>query len=61
MKLPVLPPDINESFGDFTVVQTPPIGRANQRGGRNKVRTLHHKESYQEIADSIIGERLANK
>ena len=34
----------------------PPVGRSNQRSGRNKVRPLHHKKNLgQEIANAISG------
>ena len=53
-------PDINESFGDFTVVQTRlSDGQIKEAEGiRFGLYTI--KNLGQEIADSIIGERLAN-
>lgn len=55
MKLPVLPPDVNESLGNFAVVQTPLI--KNAEGIRFGLYTI--KNLGKEIADVIIKERLA--
>ena len=54
MKIPVLPPDINESFGDFTI--------AKDENGKECIRFgLHSIKNFGEgIADVIIEERLAN-
>ena len=49
MKLPVLPPDVNESFGDFTVAGE------NIRFGLYTIKNLG-----KEIAEAIIGERTTN-
>jgi len=59
MKLPVLPPDINESFGDFTVVQARlPDGQVKESEGiRFGLYTI--KNLGKEIAEEIINERLA--
>ena len=50
MKIPALPPDINESFGDFTVVDA-----EKQQGIRFGLYTI--KNLGDEIADAIIEER----
>ncbi len=50
MGIPVLPPDINESFGDFTVVEQKTI-----RFGLYTIKNLG-----MEIADAIIEERKTN-
>lgn len=53
MKIPVLPPDINESFGDFTVVDID-----SKKGIRFGLYTI--KNLGIEIADAIIKERETN-
>ncbi len=53
MKIPVLPPDINESFGDFTVINI-----NNKKGIRFGLYTI--KNMGIEIADAIIEERKKN-
>jgi len=50
MKIPVLPPDINESFGDFTVIDID-----SKKGIRFGLYTI--KNLGVEIADAIIKER----
>jgi len=55
MKLPVLPPDVNESFGDFTVVE---IGVKETEGIRFGLYTI--KNLGKEIADAVIEEREKN-
>jgi len=54
MNIPVLPPDINESFYDFTVVKN--------NGGQNKIRFgLYTIKNFgTDIANAIIEERKAN-
>ncbi|MCX6731453.1 MAG: OB-fold nucleic acid binding domain-containing protein, partial [Candidatus Parcubacteria bacterium] len=53
MKIPVLPPDINESFGDFTVINTD-----SKKGIRFGLYTI--KNLGVEIADAVIQERKTN-
>jgi len=53
MKIPVLPPDINESFGDFTVVDTD-----SKKGIRFGLYTI--KNLGVEIANAVIKERETN-
>lgn len=53
MKLPVMPPDVNESLGDFAVVQA-----KEAEGIRFGLYTI--KNLGKEIANAIIEERLAN-
>lgn len=50
MKIPVLPPDVNESYGDFTVIKDPE---------QNKIRfgLYSIKNLGTEIADAIVAER----
>jgi len=62
MKIPVLPPDINESYGGFTVIQEgikPPSPKASV--GQEKIRFGLYtiKNLGTDIADAIIGERGA--
>ena len=62
MKIPVLPPDVNESFGPFTVV----VGEKNEparasAGGESIRFGLHSIKNFGEgIADVIINERKKN-
>ena len=62
MGLPVLPPDINESFGDFTVIKTPSV-RAPQHsvsgssGDKIRFGLYTIKNLGTEIADVIVTER----
>ena len=58
MNLPVLPPDVNESLGDFAVVSIKEKGKETE-GIRFGLYTI--KNLGKEIADAIIGERLAQK
>lgn len=53
MKIPVLPPDINESFGDFTVIK-------NNAGDEIRFGLYSVKNFGTEIADAIIKEREDN-
>ncbi len=55
MEIPVLPPDVNESFGDFTVI-------LGQNGERDAIRFgLYSIKNFgQGIADAIIAERKKN-
>ena len=53
MKIPVLPPDINESFTDFTVIKGADGEGDKIRFGLNSVKNLGS-----EISDIIIRERL---
>jgi DNA polymerase-3 subunit alpha len=56
IKIPVLPPDINESFGDFTVIEKSlPAGRQGIRFGLYTIKNMGI-----EIADAIIKEREIN-
>lgn len=61
MKLPILPPDINASFGDFTIVDvttgsnTPDGSQAEIRFGLYTIKNLGT-----DIADAIIEERESN-
>jgi len=52
MGIPVLPPDINESFGDFTVIKDGVRGKDQIRFGLYTVKNLGY-----DIADAIITER----
>ena len=54
MKIPVLPPDINESYGGFTVVRKDNISK-EIRFGFHTIKNLGV-----EIGDAIISERKAN-
>ena len=58
MKLPVLPPDVNESMGDFTVVEIKEKNNEipSKEGIRFGLYTI--KNLGKEIADAIIEERL---
>ncbi len=66
MGISILPPDINESFGNFTVVDT--VGRATPNGRRTSDKsdkTIRFglytiKNLGKEIADAIIEERKIN-
>ena len=60
MKLPVLPPDINESLGDFAVVEIKEKTNdlPTKEGIRFGLYTV--KNLGKEIADAIIEERLVN-
>ncbi|KKT21397.1 MAG: polymerase III, alpha subunit protein [Parcubacteria group bacterium GW2011_GWB1_43_8] len=60
MKLPVLPPDVNESLGDFTVIKTRlPDGQVKEEEGiRFGLYTI--KNLGKEIADAVIEEREKN-
>lgn len=51
MKLPVLPPDVNESFGDFTVVKNP------ETGDKIRFGLVTIKNLGTEIAKAIVEER----
>jgi DNA polymerase-3 subunit alpha len=53
MKIPVLPPDVNESRGDFTVMKESAEGGGDSiRFGLHSIKNLGH-----DIADAIIEER----
>lgn len=54
MGIEVLPPDINESLGDFTVVES------GKKGGSIRFGLYTIKNLGEEIASSIIDERKAN-
>lgn len=63
MGIPVLPPDINESFKGFTVVEQPKSGPDGQLGAREEVirfGLVTIKNFGEGIADSIIKEREAH-
>ena len=55
--VPVLPPDVNESLGDFAVVS---IKEKDKETEGIRFGILHHKNLGKEIADAIIEERLVN-
>lgn len=58
MKIPVLPPNVNESFGDFTVIkaeENSPVPKDQIRFGLYTIKNLGA-----EIADAIIEERKTN-
>ncbi len=57
MKIPVLPPDINESFGDFTVVKTD--SSTNDQKDKIRFGLYTIKNLGVEIADRIVAERKA--
>lgn len=68
LALPVLPPDVNESFGDFTVVlgkHSPRSEKAAALAGETQVDSIRFglysiKNFGRGVADVIIGERKAN-
>jgi DNA polymerase-3 subunit alpha len=63
MGIPVLPPDVNESFKGFTVVEQPKAGPEGQLGAREEVirfGLVTIKNFGEGIADSIIKERQAH-
>ena len=63
MELPVLPPDINESFGDFTVVKTPSVGGVEHSVSHSdKIRFGLYtiKNLGTEIAEFIVTDRKKN-
>lgn len=55
MQIPVLPPDINESYRDFTVIKGETIKDDKIRFGLLTIKNLGG-----EIADAVIAERTAN-
>lgn len=55
MKLPVLPPNINESFSNFTVIKGATIQEDKIRFGLNTIKNLGY-----DIAKAIIDERKEN-
>jgi DNA polymerase-3 subunit alpha len=55
MKINVLPPDVNESFGDFTVIKSNKADKDQIRFGLYTIKNLGA-----EIADFIINERKKN-
>lgn len=58
MKIPVLPPNVNESFGDFTVIKKEKDSPSSQDQIRFGLYTI--KNLGAEIAEAIIEERKAN-
>jgi len=56
MNLPVLPPDINESFGGFTLI------KSKRKGGKDQIRFGLYtiKNLGSDISDAIIDERQKN-
>jgi len=62
MGIPVLPPSINESFSDFTVVKTPGISPHDTGENRDKIRfgLTTIKNFGEEISRVIIEERKKN-
>ncbi|MDE1924587.1 MAG: DNA polymerase III subunit alpha [Patescibacteria group bacterium] len=68
MGIPVLPPDVNESFGDFTVLLGPGAGRSKKAAAlagdidRDSIRFgLYSIKNFgRGIADAIISERKAS-
>jgi DNA polymerase-3 subunit alpha len=64
MGIPVLPPDVNESFGDFTVIlehQGPPLDFPRAALGKDAIRFgLYSIKNFgRGVADEIIAERKA--
>lgn len=61
MKLPILPPDINASFGDFTIVDKSSLG-SNPDSTESEIRFGLYtiKNLGKDIADAIIEERENN-
>ncbi len=61
MKIPVLPPEINTSFKDFTVIKASEQGTMNKEQ-RDQIRfgLLTIKNLGENIAEAIIAERTAN-
>ncbi len=62
MKVPVLPPDVNESYGDFTVVKTPSVedvkhSVSNTTQDKIRFGLSSIKNLGVEIADAIVSER----
>lgn len=62
MKIPVLPPDVNESFGDFTVVKgvrTPNVKDAQHSVSGDSIRfgLFTIKNLGTEIAEAVVSER----
>ncbi len=55
MNIPVLPPDINESFGDFTVIKSKTKDSDEIRFGLHTIKNLGT-----DIADAIVSERKKN-
>ncbi|MBI3020270.1 MAG: DNA polymerase III subunit alpha [Parcubacteria group bacterium] len=55
MRLPVLPPDINKSFGNFTIVKNDATNGEEIRFGLYSIKNLGA-----EIADALINERKTN-
>ncbi len=62
MGIPVLPPSVNESFSDFTVVKTPGEDVLSTGPNRDKIRfgLTTIKNFGADISDAIIKERKAN-
>jgi DNA polymerase-3 subunit alpha len=60
MNLPVLAPDVNESYGDFTVIKAGPAAApAPARQDKIRFGLYTIKNLGQEIADAIVAERKA--
>ncbi|HBH71369.1 MAG: polymerase III, alpha subunit protein [Parcubacteria group bacterium GW2011_GWC1_42_11] len=61
MKLPILPPDINASFGDFTIVDVPTeSGAQSEKQSEIRFGLYTIKNLGRDIADAIIEERERN-
>lgn len=65
MSIPVLPPDINESFTDFTIVETEEISREGEDQSRKRVEAIRFglqtiKNFGEGISNAIIKEREKN-
>ena len=62
MGIPVLPPSVNESYSDFTVVKNPGASPHSTREDRDKIRfgLVTIKNFGENIAKIIIHERKAN-
>lgn len=59
MKIPVLPPDINSSFKDFTVVKDPPSPNSSGEAKKDQIRfgLLTIKNFGEGVANAVIAER----
>ncbi len=60
MGIPVLPPSVNESYSDFTVVKTPEVSPHDTGPNRDKIRfgLMTIKNFGEDISKAIIRERL---
>ena len=67
MNIPVLPPNINESYGGFTVIRSPSLEVGPPKGGPTSIKSekirfglYTIKNLGTDIADAIIAERKSN-